>query len=424
MKNNNPDYFRADTPDELFEEFRKASEQVCSFLKIKTNKIEFLRYETKGKGLDYIASCNYDSKGFVFHITTFTKDENVVKGELTADLEIYNSDGIAPFVRHEPIRGFRNSPNFLQRWIASVISQYAKEVLSDELKRLFYDADIRVYGIPEYPTPTSYELMIFLKGVISCIDKLTICKFKHVRRIDNYRQFSYAFLASKGITPLWIFFLKVGSPDSGGAKISLDEIESLIDEAKTKIHVKVDEFDVDYDRLVSYLLSNSRFFEKEFISELYEKSIFRDFHYLAESDVFGQDFSESFKKMEKYYESGDFRSALHEIRPLVQHALKITCDKRNVDLSTISRLTISTLTGRLISEKILSGSLQKWAEAFSHEPNESLHSIYPTEDDLFDPIVRSRIILSFQVGLNIIQSLHEVLGSDKEDNGEDESDEY
>ena len=234
MENNNPDKFRIETPQDLLNEFKLATEQINDYLKLDAKETNYSRYETKGVGLDYIASSHFDEKGFDFHIRTFTKNDNMIGEKINVSFQIYNSDGVSPFFTYDKIKMTQHHANFLQRWISMSLSKYNKEVLSDDLKRLFYDADIKVYGIPNNPTFNCREIEVFLRGITSSTEKLTICKFRHVRKVDNYRQFSFAFLTSRGTPPLWVFFLQVGSPDSRGAKMALDDINLEIEKVKKK----------------------------------------------------------------------------------------------------------------------------------------------------------------------------------------------
>ena len=164
---------------------------------------------------------------------------------------------------------------------------------------------------------------------------------------------------------------------------------------------------------MSFLIVNSKYFEKEFVPEIYENSIFENY-YFHESD-FGKEFLKNYEKMTKHYKNKDWRSALHEIRPLIQHALKITCEKKGIDIVDVTKPNISNLTGKLIGADLMDKSSQKWSEAFAHDPNESVHSVFPTEMDLLNPNVRRRVFLSFQVGLSILSTLQQIINpSEKE----------
>ena len=99
---------------------------------------------------------------------------------------------------------------------------------------------------------------------------------------------------------------------------------------------------------------------------------------------------------------------------MIQHALKITCEKKDVDISDLTNLNISNLTGKLIGAGLMDKSSQKWSEAFAHDPNESAHSVFPTEMDLLNPNVRRRVFLSFQVGLSILFTLQQIINPSEE----------
>ncbi|MDE2588416.1 MAG: hypothetical protein KGL95_01950, partial [Patescibacteria group bacterium] len=317
-----------------------------------------------------------------------------------------------PYHIHEEIKGIRTDSNFLQRWITMAILKFNTEFLSDELRRLFYGADLRVYGIPEYHTPTVHELTVFLNGVVKYVEKLTVYRIRHVRGGDLYRQYSFAFLVSNSMSPLWVFFLKVGSPDSGGAKHDLDNIENLLVDVGKKIKLEINELDMDYNKLEWYLVENGMSFEKNLIQLLYERSIF-DKVYFSES-IFGKELFNAYQKMVTHYKNSDYRSALHELRPLIQDAMKITCQRKSVDISDLKNPNVSNMVSRLIEADLLDGANQKWVEAFAHEPNQSVHFIYPTEEDLMKEDVKDRIMLSFQIGVYLISSLQNILLTSEE----------
>ncbi len=405
----NPDEFVIRTPDDLYNEFRSATEQLCKQMGLDLEKIQYEpRMETRGKGLDYVSSQHPpEGDGFEFHIKTFTKNDNIIGNTIEISIDIKNSNRVTLHYLDRKMEKHEWHSNFLQRLVSLAWSEYNDEVLSDKLENLFHDSDIRVYGIPDDPILTLKELGVFLKGMTSVTEKLTMCKFYHVTGSDNYRQVSFAFLASELDTPLWVFFLQVGSPDSGGAKIALDRAYEEIEKVKKKIKVEPKEIHIDFDKLESFLIERSNYFEKGSISKICENSIF-DRHYFDESD-FGEEFIKNYKTMKKHYKNNEWRLALQEFRPLVQEALKITCDKKGIGIADIRNPGISNLTIRIIQAKILKKTMQKWLDAVANDPNMATHSDFPTEEDLQDENIKNRIFLSFQVGLSVLSELKEII---------------
>ena len=392
--------------DRLYNEFKNATLAICSDLKINEKDVEISRFETPKLGVDYTSSSSGEPLHFFFHLRTVTKEMDVTQGKMTVALDVYSSEGDPSFDFYEEIKDTKWHTNFLQRWISKAISKFNDNKLSDNLESLFHNSEMRIYGMPNSHTPTIQELTVFLNGIVSYVNKLIVYRFRHVREIDMYRQFSYAFLVSSGVTPLWIFFLNVGSPDSGGAKHDFDYIENQLTQISKTMKVELRDRDIEYGHLEKYLIQHSTSFEKDLIPSIYQHSIFDNVDFSMQ--VFGEALYDEYEKMKKHYESGDYMTALREIRPIIQEALMITCSKNNVDITDMNSVNVSNLVGKLIGAKLLDGSNQKWVEAFAHEPNQSVHRIYPTQDDLEKIDVKERIKLSFQVAIYILTLLYDL----------------
>ncbi|MGH9923222.1 MAG: hypothetical protein ACRD38_10755, partial [Nitrososphaerales archaeon] len=131
-------------------------------------------------------------------------------------------------------------------------------------------------------------------------------------------------------------------------------------------------------------------------------------HYPSE-EAFGRDFVEAYSKFEERYAAKEYPQALRDLRALVQHALEISCQKKDIDISNMKEPDINKISGLLISNNVIDGRLQSWFHAFSSIANQAAHRVFPSNKDLERPNLTQRITVTFQLGTQLISELESVL---------------
>ncbi len=391
---------------DLYHAFMRAAKQLCDDLDVNYKRVKLERYETRGVGVSYTVEGKGKIYRFTFHLKTETESSDVTKGKMYATLDIYYSDTAAPFFFHEEISNLKMHPNFLERWTAWAVFNFNLKHNPVNLKSLFHGTSIRVYGLPRYTDPTISELTILLNGVAKCQrGKLVVYRFRHVDRDDKYRSFSYAFLVSTdNMHFYWVFFPQLGGLDSGGASEDLRTAEKLISQISHNLKLERKHFDISYEHLVKFLLEHTDSFERIYLSKPHRQALSR-----PSEEAFGKDFVEAYSKFEERFAAKAYPQALRDLRALVQHALEITCQKKRIDISTMKDLDISRLSGELIGKNIIDGKLQNWFHAFASIANLASHKVFPTDKDLERLNLAQRIMMTFQLGAQLISELESVL---------------
>ena len=99
---------------------------------------------------------------------------------------------------------------------------------------------------------------------------------------------------------------------------------------------------------------------------------------------------------------------MRDFRALIQDAFEISCNNKNIQIDHKEKTDITSLTGKLIKEKLLDGRLQEWSDAFTSVANESSHRDFPTDKDLQNYILKRKILLTFQLGAHLLRELEKL----------------
>lgn len=70
---------------------------------------------------------------------------------------------------------------------------------------------------------------------------------------------------------------------------------------------------------------------------------------------------------------------------------------------------ISNLTRFLIKEKQLDGRLLSWFDAFTSIANLASHKDFPSKKDLKNDAMRSRLLLTFYLGMQLLNELEAIV---------------
>ncbi|MGI0073483.1 MAG: hypothetical protein ACREA3_06705 [Nitrosotalea sp.] len=394
----------SENSDNLFNQFKEASRQICDDLGISYEDVEAERYETPTVGVSYTARGIGKGQEFDFHLKTETKQSDVTSGQMSASLQIIYDEGSAPFYFDENLDGLKSHSNFLSRWTAWAVFNFNLNHNPANLESLFNEMQIRVYGIPRYSYPTMGEAHLLIGGINQFPpDKILVYRFRHVDPSVKYRSFSYAFLVShNNFRRFWVFFPSCGGLDSGGASGDLHTMEHLIGTVKTKVERK--SFDIDYKNLEKYLQKNAIGFRT--------KAEYDDIHmsFIEPSEEkFGKDFVHSYSKFRERYDAEDYSGALRDLRALVQEAMEITCEKKKVDLGNMQSRKIGNISAKMKESQIIDESLYNWFLAFSAEANKASHRGFPTKKDMENYTLRHRIMATFLLGTHLVEELEDVL---------------
>lgn len=383
----------------LLEDFKKASKEIAFDLEMKAEKIQIQHYETSKVGLDYTANLAEDGRGFDFHLRTYAAGEDPTSGRMQASLIISYNEGTS-YSFDEDIDYIKQYSNFLSRWCSWAIYNFRQTHQKANLQSLFYD-DLIVWGLPYYDADA--EALLLFHGILGTQkDKVLIYRFRHIRREDLYRSFSYAvhFKPEQGVHAFWVVFPHTCGLDSGGALSSYKHFENLIEMIGQKLDVEIKTYDVEYEELDSFLLMNSYSFFR-----MWRKGVLEMIHDFYEpGDVLEGSETEYDKFIERLKEK-EYAQALRDLRALVQQAQENVAKLKNIDYSSISNPNINNLAHLLIKKKKLNGRLKPWFEAFSSIANIASHRDFPTKQDMKNNVLRTRILLTFYLGLQLFKEL-------------------
>ena len=384
----------------LLDEFKKAAVEAALDLNLNPEEIEFRDVETPKIGLSYSARILEGVKNFDFFLRTTTDQDDPKTGTMKAFMTIGFIEGGAPYSFNENLEYIKNHNNFLSRWVSWAIFNYRKEHEKTKLETLFYDVDIRVYGIPGYCRPAEEEATILFNGLLSLKpEKVLVYKFRHIKK-EQYlcRDISYAVFVNPACgTCFWAVFPNNCGLDSGGAHNTYKHFENLISELRAKIPVEITRYDIEYDELENFLLKhNSGFFSCTHDNVLEPFDMF----FFSISRLISEDQEKQFlERLEKK----EYPEALRNLRALVQQAQENLAKIKEIELPHSSERTIPKLAGILIREGIIEGRLHAWFSAFTSIANLASHGNYPTKEDMKQS--RSRILLTFYVGLQLIKEM-------------------
>jgi len=265
---------------------------------------------------------------------------------------------------------------------------------------------VRVYGIPQYCSTAEEEAELLFHGILATQEsKVLIYRFRHLRRGDLYRSFSYAVHVNpkKGMN-FWVVFPDNCGLDSGGAYHSYRHFENLIQMIRRKLEVEVRTYDVEYEELDRFLLRRA----ESFFSILREDSLEMLYRFSQPSKVL-EDSEAQYEKFIERLEAKEYAQALRDLRALVQQAQENVAKLKNLDYSGISKPDVNKLASFLIKKKQLDGRLRPWFNAFASIANIASHRDFPTKQDMQDSILRTRILLAFYLGIQLLMELDAVV---------------
>ncbi|UCE16167.1 MAG: hypothetical protein JSV12_00670 [Candidatus Bathyarchaeota archaeon] len=389
----------------LLDDFKKAAKEIALDLEMNVEKIQIRHVETSKLGLDYTAHTE-SAKGFDFHLRTVTENEDPTKGEMRASLTICFKEGVSPYHFHENIDYIKRHSNFLSRWVSWTIFNFRQIHQKVSLETLFHDMVVRVYGTPKYSSPAEEEAELLFHGILATQEsKVLIYRFRHIRRGDLYRSFSYAVHVNpkKGMN-FWVVFPDNSGLDSGGAYHSYLHFENLIQMIRRKLEVEVRTYDVEYDELDRFLLRRA----ESFFSIFREDSLDILYRFSQPSKVL-EGSEAQYEKFTDRLEAKEYAQALRDLRALVQQAQENVAKLKNLDYSSLSRQNIHNLADFLIRKKQLDGRLLPWFDAFASIANIASHRDFPTKQDMQDFTLRTRILLTFYLGIQLLQELDAIV---------------
>ena len=166
--------------DNLFQQFLKASRQVCDDLNMSYKDVKAERYETPTVGISYSADGVGEHFRFNFHLKTESENKDVLSGMMSSSLEIFYSESSAPFyIYEENLNSLVPHSDFLSRWTAWAIFNFNLKHNPVNLESIFHGMDIRVYGLPKHTFPTMEEAHMLFGGIMHHHpDKLLVYRFR------------------------------------------------------------------------------------------------------------------------------------------------------------------------------------------------------------------------------------------------------
>ena len=390
----------------LLKAFKKAAKEVAIDLEMDYKKIRFEHAETPRIGLDYTAELSNGVKNFFFLLHTETKNEDPTSGKMKAVLSIGFEEGVGPYFFRENIDYIKRHSNFLSRWSSWAIFNCRQRHQKVNLKSLFHDEIVRIYGVPRYSSTAEEEATLLFHGALATQDsKVLVYKFRHISKGDLYRSFSYAFYVNpKTGTRFWVVFPRNCGLDSGGAYRTYQHFEKLIKMIRQKLDVEIKRYDVEYDELESFLLRNA----DSFFSIYREDALDFPYRFSRPSKVL-EGSEKQYEKFIEGYEEKEYAQAMRDLRALVQQAQENVAKFKNLDYSNISEPNINKLASFLIKRKQLEGRLQPWFGAFASVANIASHKDFPSMKDMQNDIIRKRVLLTFYLGVQLITELDAIV---------------
>lgn len=383
--------------DAIFNQFIAASKQIAADLEVDC-EILYDREEWS-PGFFYEASVITGRKTFSFWFREEFRNERCEK---TACLEIDFNEGAAPFYMQEEIDYIHGHSDYLNRWAAWAVFNFNQKHNKTILNSIFSESVIRVYGTPGYCWPAEGEAKLLFNGIMAIQkQQLLVYRFRHVEPPNGYlcRSISYAIWVIGDGHPFWVVIPDSCGLDSGGGHATFTEIEHLIGLVKAKIGVEIRNVDLPYEELETYLLRHS----EGFSSILRDTDLFDFFFYDGPYNVLSGE--KQFDRFKERFHSKEYPEALRDLRAMVQQAEENLLKAKSVDASTIQDSDVNKLAALLIDKKIIDGRLRSWFSAFTSVANLASHKNYPTPEDMKEGAVRTRILLTFQLGFQLLEEL-------------------
>lgn len=385
-------------PDKLWKEFEKAADQIGEDLNVPVAPISKERQDYPYGEFQFSAwneTAELPSFEFRLLYRHDAKEER-----LSCALEITYGRNVPPYFIEDDVTEKATLDNFVSRWCAWAVFQYATNTHPVKLETMVGHPAIRVYGIPEFEEPTLTEAQLLLSGIKKCGWDVRVIRFRHVSGGNWYRWLSYAISIPGAYQHTWIFFCRCAGLDSGGAYGSFRLFEDLIKNLGQ--HVKYEKYDLNYEELERFLYKYHTGFDA--IPRDFELERSHSIWLNAHLALLGQDVYDAYVTVAASFDQRDYAGALRDMRALVQDVEKqvaishtIAVDNHNDD--------ISSLAGKLISENVIDGRFQVWFQAFASIANFASHGSYPTVNDWADDVTRMRVLTTFELGKQLLIEL-------------------
>lgn len=341
--------------------FKDAAHYLCDTFKISLDSAEIETSKNKSAHSYRLSSKTSDLE-LDLEVSRYEKEC------ITAYIAIPIFDTAEPFYINEDITSLSASKDYLRRWIDYAVHMFHLEHEPTNLESMFHGTQLKIYGKQKRIFPELTELNIFLTGTQAFnTGKILVYQFRHVNLRDKYRSFSYAFsIVSEYCERFWVFFLETGGLDSGGAKMALNRVEDSIKTTSLKIERKT--FDVEYEKLETFLKKHvhTLHFPTEDDSLLF-------ISYKPDETSFDPDFYKDYESFLKDYDDKSYGRALHNLRRLIEAALRIAYGKSSLTIKK-NKPNLPDLCNPLVAQKIIPDYISKWISAFTSIAHEVTHA--------------------------------------------------
>lgn len=239
----------------LYSDFLEAGKLVAKILELKSAKLKTKKYETPKVGVDYITDAYAESTRFTFYLRTASEEPDYRKWTaLSLHLYFYNDFDLCQFKRYKKIGHLKKVD--VKQWASDVAKEYMREKNNNELDLLLGDRDIRVRGLAGATNATFIEFIINLKGYLDWgADRLLVYRFHH--GTVKSEGFSYAFFVESRYMiydySFWCVFPTFVGLSGGTSYSGYKQVESLLEEAKNKVKVKILDIQVSEDKFLNFL---------------------------------------------------------------------------------------------------------------------------------------------------------------------------
>ena len=386
-----------------FEEFKQAVLDVAKELQVKNEDLEINVIEDGQEEFSYQAYGGSNTYYFQY----FAKKNKSEKG---ADVLISISESSPPEDKmvsfEENVWAFKS----FERVTGGALHSYNLKKHPVDLRNLFGRVPLYIFNIPNDEIKPQIE--VILNGIpLGKGNELQVYKFRHVNKWqDYYRYYSYVFKFHTSAGSLLVAFPWLGALDSGGAHLDLDFADRAIKGVEDRGGiVKIDHYDIEYDKFENFISIFGVSITNHLTPEL-EVNQLR----LPWFSAFGEEFENEWREFAKKFLERNFRDALGDIRSVVQDAMMITCTQKSWELPESAKRNPNSLVGVLIDKKVLDGKFREWTSAFTAFSNVGGHSrVRPSDEELDDPVVRTRVALVIMLGIQLIEELEKFLKPDK-----------
>ena len=387
-----------------FEKFKQAVFDVAKELQVKNENLTIENnYGDGNKESSYQAYGGSKTYYFEYFARKNISDEGT-------DVSIRISESSPPEDKivsfEENVWGFKS----FERVTGGALHFYNLKQHPVDLHNLFGSVPLYIFNIPNHEIKPQIE--VILSGIpLGKGNDLQVYKFRHVNKWqDYYRSYSYVFKIHTFWGSLLVAFPLLGALDSGGAHSDLDYADRAIKGVEDRGGiVKIDHYDIEYDRFENFISIFGVSIMNHLTPEL-EVNQLR----LPWFSAFGEEFENEWIEFSRKFLERNLRDALGEIRSLVQDAMMITCNQKSWELPESCKRTPNTMVGVLIEKKVLDGKFKEWTSAFTAFSNVGAHSrVLPADEELADPVFRSRVVLVIMMGIQLIEELENFLKPDR-----------